>query len=43
MKKKMRPVDYLLAIRKKTCKAGSVIRPAKGGGYKRDKKINELD
>jgi hypothetical protein len=41
--KKKRPVDYLLAIRKKTCKAGSTIQPDKGGKYKRNKRINELD
>ncbi len=36
-------VDYLLAVRKKTCKSGSTINPAKGGSYKRNKKINEND
>lgn len=42
-KKAMRQVDYLLMVRKKTCKGGSVINPAKGGKYKRDKKISYED
>jgi len=39
MKKRKTQIDYLLAIRKKTCKSGSIINPKKGGKYKRDKRV----